>query len=110
MVRIYILEPEAEVRELLVRVADRLGHEGLELEAAGIPEVTEGDVLVVEPSDPPSLATALAVHKRVPDARIICVSVYSGIPEAEALAPFAYVVKPFRLEELERALREATEF
>jgi DNA-binding NtrC family response regulator len=109
MARIYILEPEADVRELLVRVADRLGHEGRELEAAAIPEVSEGDVLVVEPSDPPSLASALAVHERVPNVRIICVSVYSSLPEAAELAPFAYVVKPFRLEELERALREAAE-
>jgi CheY-like chemotaxis protein len=109
MARIYILEPEAKVRDLLVRVAERLGYEALEYDVSAPPEIVEGDVLVVEPSDPPSLAAAVDVHERVPNVEIVCVSVYSSLPEEVALEPRAFVVKPFRLEELEQALREAIE-
>jgi AmiR/NasT family two-component response regulator len=109
MARIYILEPEADVRELFVRVADRLGLEAREYEPDTPPQLEHDDVLVVEPADPSSLQTALEASQRLPSLRIVCVSVYSSIPETVALKPHAYIVKPFRLEELERALRAATE-
>jgi DNA-binding NtrC family response regulator len=107
MARIYILEPEADVRELLVRVADRLGHAAREYDDAAAEEIEPGDVLVVEPSDPASLSTTKELRERIPQLRIVCVSTYSGLPEAEALGPCSYVVKPFHLEELEEALRDA---
>jgi two-component SAPR family response regulator len=109
MPRIYILEPQTEVRELLARVADRLGHEAREYDEQAAEEIGADDVLVVEPGDLPSLTTALQIRERLPEIRIICVSIYTSLPEAKPLRPCSYLVKPFHLDELERAILEATE-
>jgi two-component SAPR family response regulator len=109
MARIYILEPETEVRELLARVAVRLGHEAREYDERAAEEISPDDVLVVEPGDRPSLTTALQILERLPELKIICISIYDLLPEATPLRPCAYLVKPFHLDELERAILEATQ-
>ena len=104
MARIFILEPEPELRALLARVVARLGHEPIQhLEAAS-------DVVIVEPGDEKAYAGALAIHRRLPEVPIVCVSVYSEVPgDAKALDPVAHVLKPFRLAEVERAIETAVE-
>jgi len=107
--RIFILEPEPELRELLARVVARLGHEPIQhVEATSDVEV--GDVVIVEPGDEKAYAGALAIHRRLPEVPIVCVSVYSEVPgDAKALDPVAHVLKPFRLAEVERAIETAVE-
>ena len=109
MARIFILEPEPELRELLARVVKRLGHEPVQhLESAA--DIHPGDVVVVEPGDERCYAGARAIHERLPEVPIVCVSIYSEVPgDAKALEPVAYVVKPFRLVEVEAAIRTAVE-
>jgi DNA-binding response OmpR family regulator len=110
MARIFILEPEPELRELLARVVRRLGHEPVTLGERTAGEIAAGDVLILEPGDGPSYEAAADVHRRLPAVPIVCVSVLSEVPgNAEELDPVAHVMKPFRLADLERALRKALE-
>ena len=109
MARIFILEPEPELRELLARVVARLGHEPVQnVESTG--DVRPGDVVVVEPGDEKAYAAALAIHRERPEVPIVCVSVFSEVPgDARALEPIAHVLKPFRLADVERAIESAVE-
>jgi CheY-like chemotaxis protein len=102
--RILIVEPHAEVRELLERVIVRLGHEAVpsqpgELDLRGI------DACVLEPaaSSGDEVARALA-RAAVPT---VCVSIWPPSDELEELEPVAYLLKPFSLGDLERALLDA---
>ena len=67
------------------------------------------DVLVIEPADPSALSTARALRLRRRELPIICASIYPDSPGAERLQPLAYLMKPFALVELERALLAAVE-
>ena len=50
MARIFILEPEPELRELLARVVERLGHEPIQF-VESTADVRPGDVVMVEHSE-----------------------------------------------------------
>lgn len=103
MGRVLILEPEAEVRDLAGRVARRLGHESVT--DAGTEPV---DVVLVEPESPRALAAARDVHERFPDVPVICASIASPSHDVRSeLAPHRYLLKPFAVTELERALSDA---
>jgi CheY-like chemotaxis protein len=110
-VRILVCEPHAEVRALLGHVVARLGHEPVYPTGGrgdGAP-VGDVDVLILEPADPAALATAesLRLHdERLP---IVCASIYPASEAPERLRPFAYLVKPFGLAELERTLCAAAD-
>jgi CheY-like chemotaxis protein len=99
--RIGIIEPQQEVRDLFAHVVARLGHELVE----GVPE--DVDLLLVEPADPAALAAAASLRSRRPDLPIVCASILPQMPEARALAPAAYLLKPFALAELGAALTAA---
>ena len=106
--RVYILEPDSTVRTFFARVANRLGYTAHNYDQMAAAEITAADVLVVEPFDRASLSAAVELQARLPGVRIICVSDSISLPpQAKALRPHAYIVKPFKLEELERALRRA---
>jgi hypothetical protein len=103
MARVLICEPHPEVRELLSRVVVRLGHDPVHDDAALGPV----DAIVLEPAHAPSVERAAAfraVDERTP---VVCASI--DLPDAGSrrLNPIAYLVKPFALPDLEKALRRA---
>jgi CheY-like chemotaxis protein len=101
--RILILEPEAELRDLFARVARRLGHESVT--EAGSDSV---DAVLVEPENPRTFAAARDVHARFPHVPVICASIASASSDVRReLEPRRYLLKPFPVTELERALSDA---
>jgi CheY-like chemotaxis protein len=101
--RVLICEPHPEVRELLRRIVVRLGHEPL-LDDADLAPV---DLIVLEPAHAPSVERAQAFRAAGGETPIVCASI--ALPDAGSrrLEPAAYLVKPFALPELERALDRA---
>jgi hypothetical protein len=106
-----ICEPHGEVRALLGHVVTRLGFEPVYADArsGGAFVDADVDVLVIEPADPSALSTARALRLRRRELPIICASIYPDSPGAERLGPLAYLMKPFALVDLERALLAAVE-
>ncbi len=109
--RILICEPQAEVRDLLAHVVERLGHEPVF--PAGRPDdaVPGGgvDIVLVEPADPAARVTAETLMRRQEGIPVVCASIDPDSGQARGLRPVAYLVKPFGLAELERALTAAVE-
>jgi DNA-binding response OmpR family regulator len=110
-VKVLICEPHAEVRALLSHVVERLGHEavvpnGKPGRAAARVDV---DALLLEPADPDALATAEGLRARSDELPIVCASIYPESERFEYLRPLAYLLKPFGLADLERALCAAAE-
>jgi DNA-binding response OmpR family regulator len=103
--RILISEPVLEIRELLERFVTRLGFEPV-LVPAGDDRV-EVDVALLEPAGPGVLELAAALRSRRPDLPLVFASISPPTEEARALRPAAYLLKPFHLAELERALSSA---
>lgn len=109
--RILVLEPHAEVRALLAHVVERLGHEAVFPSGRRGEVLPDGDVdvLLLEPADPAARAVAERVHRRQRKLPIVCASIYPDFEPRESLRPFAYLIKPFGLNELERALCAAVD-
>jgi CheY-like chemotaxis protein len=104
MARVLICEPHADISALLELVVRRLGHEpelyaGDEVSHIGI------DAAVIEPGE--AIGRQLARRLRGQDVPVLFTSIYAADPELTALAPAAYLVKPFPLYALERALELA---
>jgi len=102
--RILICEPHDDINALLELVVRRLGHEpvaflGGEVDHIGI------DAAVVEPGE--SAALKVARGLRAKDVPVLFTSIYPPDNEVLALEPAAYLVKPFPLYALERALQQA---
>jgi hypothetical protein len=102
--RVLISEPHEDISALLELVVRRLGHEPLtyaggELDHIGV------DAAVIEPGveDGLRLARLLRGHN-VP---MLFTSIYPADAELLELSPAAYLVKPFPLFALERALAGA---
>ena len=111
VMKVLICEPHAEVRALLGHVVTRLGFEPVyaDTRSGGVLADADVDVLLIEPADPTALSTARALRLRRRELPIICASIYPDSPGAERLRPLAYLMKPFALVELERALVTAVE-
>ena len=106
MGKVYVVEPSVEVRDLFALLLARLGHEAVVHSRNGASE--EGiDVLLVEPADPDAFALARDLHRRRPEVPIVCASIEPKTSAVTELDPRAYLVKPFGLAELERALATA---
>lgn len=104
MGRILILEPQPEIRQLVGRVAGRLGHQPL----TEIPTSLHGvDAVVLEPESLRGLAVAQELRDRSPGLPIICASIAPPSAKTRELGPLAYLLKPFTLQELEHALSSA---
>jgi len=102
--RILICEPHDDTIALLELVVRRLGHQPL-VYVAGDPEALDVDAAVIEPGDDACLQ--MARQLRVRGIPVLFTSIYPPENEALALAPAAYLVKPFPLYALERALETA---
>ena len=105
MARVLISEPHPDSRVLFELVVQRAGHE-----LVGPSELTDGalpELMIVEPESGEGLATARRLRRRLADLPIICVSIKPAGPAVDGLSPIAYLVKPFRLSELESALAAA---
>jgi DNA-binding response OmpR family regulator len=105
MARILIHEPHPDVRILLAAVVRRAGHDPV-----GHGELTSDDtpeLMILEPASADGLAAAAKLRRRLEDLPIICTSIEPPSAVTNALAPAAYLIKPFRLSELEAAITSA---
>jgi DNA-binding response OmpR family regulator len=105
MARVLISEPHPDCRALVELVVQRVGHDPV-----GPGELADGDdlgLLILEPASAEGLAFAHQLRDRLEDLPIICTSVRPPSAATETLQPAAYLVKPFRLRELEDALTSA---
>lgn len=105
--RVLIGEPFPEVRQLLERAVDHLGHEALTHEPGAAGPPLDVDVLVLEPSYEGGLALAQELRRENPGLSVICTCSETPGSDIRELAPVAYLVKPFALADLERALADA---
>jgi CheY-like chemotaxis protein len=102
--RVLICEPHDDISALLELVVRRLGHEPVAF-AGGDVEHIGVDAAVIEPGE--AAALILARKLRAGDVPVLFTSIYPPDAEVLALQPAAYLVKPFPLYALERALQEA---
>ena len=105
MARILIHEPHPDVRVLLEAVVRRAGHEPV-----GRGELTSDDtpeLMILEPASADGLAAAAKLRRRLEDLPIICASIEPPNGASKALEPVAYLLKPFRLGDLEAAIASA---
>ena len=102
--RIFVFEPNADVGSLLELVIDRLGHEPVVPDTADV-EQAEVDAAVIEPCEGAGLELARRLRAR--EVPVVFASIYPSTPELLGLEPVAYLMKPFALYALERALADA---
>lgn len=100
MARILICEPHDDISALLELVVRRLGHEPVTGRETG-----PVDAAVIEPGEEDGLRLARELRAR--DVPVLFTSIYPPEAEVLALEPTAYLVKPFPLYALERALGDA---
>jgi hypothetical protein len=100
--RILICEPHGDIEALLRVVIERLGHEAVHYEGGPVDDV---DAAVIEPGQGDGLRLARSLGAR--DVPLLFTSIYPPATEALALEPAAYLVKPFPLSAIERALDAA---
>jgi hypothetical protein len=104
MARVLICEPHDDIRALLELVVRRMGHEPESYK--GPPVGHHGvDVAVIEPGG--LNVVRLAKNLRAQNVPVLFTSIYPATKELLELAPSAYLVKPFPLYSLERALTHA---
>ena len=104
MARVLICEPHDDISALLELVVRRLGHEPVTFVGGDVGR-DEVDAAVIEPSE--ASALRLARSLRAQDVPVLFTSIYPAEPEILDLKPAAYLVKPFPLYVLERALESA---
>ena len=103
--RVLISEPHPDCRTLLELVVQRVGHHPV-----GPGELVDGDdlgLMILEPASADGLGLATRLRSRLVDLPIICTSIRPPSAATETLQPAAYLVKPFRLAELEAAMSAA---
>jgi len=100
MARVLISEPHEDIDSLLRVVVERLGHEVVDSD-----DLDRADIAVIEPADQNGLRLAHSLLER--EVPFLFTSIYPPAPEDLALSPVAYLVKPFPLYAIERALEYA---
>jgi CheY-like chemotaxis protein len=103
--RILIAEPEPDLRSFVLQAVLELGHEPLLLDT---PTGTRVDVLLLAMCAD-AVATASALRRDDPALPIVCMGTAPADDQVRGLRPVAYLVKPFRLADLARALTRALE-
>ena len=101
MARILIVEPHSDLRTLLDLVVRRLGHE-LVVQRHGEDDPADLDAGVIEVGDGYGLLAARRLREL--GCPVVLMGVVPADDEARAIAPAAYLVKPFPLHRLERAI------
>jgi hypothetical protein len=94
MAQILISEPHPDLRVLLEAVVKRTGHDPI-----GSGELANGDMpaaMILEPGSAEGLAAAARLRGHFAELPIICTSIYPP--------PVVYLIKPYRLVELEAAI------
>jgi CheY-like chemotaxis protein len=102
--RILILEPQPEIRELVERVAERLGLEVLTDEPLDGETV---DLVVLEPEGGDRLELATRLRSKEPKLPLIFASIAPPTAATRALDPHVHLLKPFTLKDLSDALSSA---
>jgi DNA-binding response OmpR family regulator len=100
--RVLISEPHPDARALFELIVRRAGHEPVGLGELADREPPE--LMILEPASGEGLAIAHQLRRRLEDLPIICASIQPPGPRTSGLRPTAYLVKPFRLADLEAAL------
>jgi DNA-binding response OmpR family regulator len=103
MARVLISEPHDDISALLELVVRRLGHEPVR--ASEATDYVGIDAAVIEPGELEGLRLARAL--RAQSVPVLFTSIYPAEDELLELRPAAYLVKPFPLYALERALESA---
>ena len=104
MARVLICEPHDDISALLELVVRRLGHEPVAFAGGDVDQIGV-DAAVIEPGEASALAVARDLRSR--NVPVLFTSIYPADAEVLQLQPAAYLVKPFPLYALERALEAA---
>ena len=104
MARVLICEPHDDINALLELVVRRLGHEPVAF-VGGDVELIGVDAAVIEPGEASALQVARSLRAR--NVPVLFTSIYPADSDVLDLEPAAYLVKPFPLYALERALAAA---
>ena len=104
MARVLICEPHDDISALLELVVRRLGHEPVPFCGAAVDHIGV-DAAVIEPGEADGLR--LAQTLRAQNVPVLFTSIYPPDDNLLELRPSAYLVKPFPLYALERALEQA---
>ena len=104
MARVLICEPHDDISALLELVVRRLGHEPVAYMGGDVEHISV-DAAVIEPGEVSALAVARSLRSR--NVPVLFTSIYPADAEVLELDPAAYLVKPFPLYALERALESA---
>ena len=102
--RVLICEPHDDISALLELVVRRLGHEPVAFMGGDVDHIGV-DAAVIEPGEASALQVARSLRSR--NVPVLFTSIYPPDEEALNLQPSAYLVKPFPLYALERALEAA---
>jgi len=102
--RVLICEPHDDISALLELVVRRLGHEPVPFCGAAVDHIGV-DAAVIEPGEADGLR--LAQTLRAQNVPVLFTSIYPPNDNLLELRPSAYLVKPFPLYALERALEQA---
>jgi DNA-binding response OmpR family regulator len=102
--RVLICEPHDDISALLELVVRRLGHEPVAYDGRDVDHIGV-DAAVIEPGEPSALEVARNLRLR--NVPVLFTSIYPPDAHALELNPAAYLVKPFPLYALERALEAA---
>ena len=108
MRRVLVLEPYEGIREVIEAVVRLLGHEPVAAEP-GVPlaDLQPLHAAVIEPAAPAAPKLLEALLEEDPQFPIIYVSIVAGELEMLAVEPVAYLLKPFAVSDLSRALERA---
>ena len=106
MARILICEPHGDISALLELVVRRLGHEPVPYCGTDVTHISV-DAAVIEPGEPDGMRLARTL--RALNVPVLFTSIFPPDNEKLELGPAAYLVKPFPLYALERALEAALE-
>jgi len=108
MARILISDARADTRTMTIRMLERLGHEPLEVGLPAPGQLTDVDLVLVDPRGPVGAIVCQAAMIVNPDLPLVCVSVTPPPPELEKLGVSfaAALVKPFASELLAATIDE----
>jgi DNA-binding response OmpR family regulator len=96
--RILILENHPDVRDLIVHVVERVGHEPV------LSETEDVDAVLLEPASRSLFEIAHRIRAQRPATPVVCVSIGPPSAASTSLDPALHVLKPFSLAELKQAL------